>query len=495
MGRTQFAAMLSACVLALGAKEAGGQSARDSGLLIRNVTLVSPERRIPLEHADVLVQDGRIAAVGQKLAKPVAARAIDGTGKYLIPGLIDSHVHVGHSAALDDEAIDAHPELWTAYRAQVPRAYLAFGFTTVVDLDLTPGDKAWFEATPLHPRLYQCGRGIKVAGGYGAFNVPAPSSPRFPNLVYEPAEATSWPKSLDTASYDANHAIERVLNAGGICVKAFVESGFGTFNWPYLHVETLKRIHAAAAAHHLPLMVHATSVDAWRIAVAAHANIIAHGLWIWPGSLADSRVPSAAREVIVAVARDSMYVQPTLQVVTGERAMLDTSLLHDPRLAVSLPAGVIAYLRSPDGTKARLALVDQYRKAVTDFDSLLPRVIERSRATFRSMLANRVRLIFGSDTPSGDGFGNPPGLNGRLELQNWTDEGAPLSWILRAATLDNARALGLARELGSIEVGKRADLLLLGNNPLVTVAAYDSIETIILNGAPIERRTLTPERK
>ena len=495
MGRTQFAAVLSACLLVLTAKEACGQSTRDSSLLIRNVTLISPERRIPLEHADVLVQNGRIAAVGQKLATPVAARTIDGAGKYLIPGLIDSHVHVGHSAALDDDAIDAHPELWTAYRAQVPRSYLAFGFTTVVDLDLTPSVKAWFEATPLHPRLYHCGRGIKVAGGYGAFNVPAPSSPRFPNLVYEPREATSWPKSLDTASYDADHAVQRILNVGGNCVKAFVESGFGTFNWPYLHVETLKRIRAAAAAHHLPLMVHATSVDAWRIAVAAHANIIAHGLWIWPGSLADARVPPAARDVIIAVARDNIYVQPTLQVVTGERAMLDTSLLHDPRFAVSLPSGVIAYLRSPDGTKGRLTLVDQYRKTVAGFDSLLPRVIERSRATFRFMLANRVRLIFGSDTPSGDGFGNPPGLNGRLELQDWADEGAPLSLILRAATLDNARALGVEPELGSIEVGKRADLLLLAKNPLVTVAAYDAIDTIILDGAPIERRTLTPEWK
>jgi len=269
----------------------------------------------------------------------------------------------------------------------------------------------------------------------------------------------------------------------------------GTFHWPYLHAATLERIHAAAAARELPLMVHATGVDAWRIAVTAHTNVIAHGLWIWPGSLADSRVPAAAREVITAAARNGVYVQPTLQVVTGEQSMLDTSLLHDPRLALSLPPGVIAYLRSSDGTKARLALLDQYRNAAAGFDSLLPRIVQRSRAAFRVMLDHRVRLIFGSDTPSGDGFGNPPGLNGRLELQDWADEGAPLPLILRAATLENARALGLARELGSIEVGKRADLLLLAKNPLVTVDAYDSIDTIFLGGAPIERRTLMPERE
>jgi imidazolonepropionase-like amidohydrolase len=106
------------------------------------------------------------------------------------------------------------------------------------------------------------------------------------------------------------------------------------------------------------------------------------------------------------------------------------------------------------------------------------------------MLQDQVPVIFGSDTPGVDGFGNPPGLNGRLELQDWADAGAPLPLILRAATLDNATALGLSRELGSIEAGKRADLLLLKENPLTNVSAYDSIETIFLNGEPIARQTL-----
>jgi imidazolonepropionase-like amidohydrolase len=61
---------------------------------------------------------------------------------------------------------------------------------------------------------------------------------------------------------------------------------------------------------------------------------------------------------------------------------------------------------------------------------------------------------------------------------------------LRAATLDNATAIGLSHEIGSIEVGKRADLLLLKDNPLATVSAYDSIETIFLNGEPIAREAL-----
>src|SRR5216684_6664134 len=199
----------------------------DDGTIIENVTLISPERAAPLLHASVAIRDGRIAEIATNLTAGPHSRRIDGTGRYLIPGLIDSHVHVGHSAALDDDAIDAHPELWAAYRAQVPRAYLAFGFTSVVDLDLTPDSQAWFESTPLHPRFYYCGRGIKVAGGYGALNVAPVSSPNFPNLVYEPQGAKHWPNSLDPADYTPERAVTRAADVGAICVKAFVESGFG----------------------------------------------------------------------------------------------------------------------------------------------------------------------------------------------------------------------------------------------------------------------------
>ena len=464
----------------------------DEGTVIENVTLISPERPIPLAHASVVIRDGRIAELGGNLVAGRHARRIDGTGRFLIPGLIDSHVHVGHSAALDDDAIDAHPELWAAYRAQVPRAYLAFGFTSLVDLDLKPSDEAWFEGTPLHPRFYSCGAGIKVAGGYGAFEVPPAGSPDFPNLVYEPQEEKHWPKSLDPADYTAERAVARAAERGAICVKAFVEPGFGVFHWPYLHSETLREIQKAAARRKLALLVHATGVESWQSALDAHAEVIAHGLWIWPGDLANPVPPAAAWDVIAAAARARVHVQPTLQTVAGERTMLDPSLLDDPRLGLALPQSVIGYLRSPEGLKARAALLDGYRKATPapGFDKLLPASIARTRATFKLMLQEKVALLFGSDTPAGDGFGNPPGLNGRLEIEDWAEAGAPLALILDAATLDNATALGLARELGSIEIGKRADLLLLRENPLEKVSAYDSIETIFLNGEPIARESL-----
>lgn len=473
---------------------AQAQRVVDQGIVIENVTLISPERAAPMLHADVVLRNGRIAQIATNLALSPHARRIDGSGRFLIPGLIDSHVHMGHSAALDDDAIDAHPELWAAYRAQVPRAYLAFGFTSVVDLDTLPRDQAWFRETPLHPRFYYCGQGIKVAGGYGAFQVPPVSSPNFPNLIYEPQEAKTWPGSLDPADYTAEAAVARAAETGAVCVKAFVEPGFGVFNWPYLHTDTLRKIRTAAKARKLILMVHANNVDSWHSAIDAHADVIVHGLWVWPGDFGSSAPLSSVSDVIAAAARAGTHVQPTMQTVAGERAMIDPSLLDDPRLALALPPGVIDHLRSAEGVKARTALLGEYRKASPKpgFEPLLNAAVERTRATFKIMLQDHVSLIFGSDTPAGDGFGNPPGMNGRLELQDWADAGAPLALILRAATLGNATALGLSHELGSIQVGKRGDLLLLKGNPLTSVSAYDSIETIFLNGEPIAREALRP---
>jgi imidazolonepropionase-like amidohydrolase len=468
------------------------QAASAGNVLVQNVTLISPERATPLLHIDVLLQNGRIARIGSKLHSGPQTQRIDGSGRFLIPGLIDSHVHVGHSAALDDEAIDSHPELWTAYREQVPSAFLAFGFTSVVDLDLKSADQKWFQGAALGPHLYSCGRGIKVAGGYMAFKVPAPSSEDFPNLIYEPKEAEHWPKSLDPADYTADRAVARAAEAGAICVKAFVESGFGTFNWPYLHTETLQTIRAAASRRKLLLIVHANGIDGWRSALDAHADVIAHGLWIWPGNLGDPTPPPAANRVIAAAARAGINVQPTMQTVAGERAMLDPVLLNDSRLTFALPKTVITYLRSPEGVKSRIAALEEYRKAAPSpgFEPLLNAAVKRTRLTVKVMLRDHVALIFGSDTPGVDGFGNPPGLNGRLELQNWAAAGVPLPTILRAATLENAKAFGLSDEVGSIAVGKRADLLLLKENPLTNVSAYDSIETVFLNGEPIARETL-----
>lgn len=443
-----------------------------------------------------MIRGGHIAEIvsGKRLGKNV--RVIDGRGRYAIPGLIDAHVHVGNSAALDEDAVDAHPDLWAAYKAQLPKSYLAFGFTTLVDLDDTAAALKDFAAWPVRPRFYHCGQGIKVAGGYGAQRLPPLDSPRFPNLVYEPDAAKSWPKNLKPADFTPARAVERVVQTGAICVKVFVEPGFGgAFHWPVPSAATLQTLRENARARGLKFIVHANSVKAWNAALDAGADIIAHGLWHWPGEFTDSSVAPAARDVILRAAAERQHVQPTMQVIYGEKAVVDWAILNDPRMDFALPKSVLAYLRSPEGQKSLKVLSDNYSENAPPpgFAALMVKFAERVKGAVELMHTSGVPLLFGSDTPSGEGVGNPPGLNGRLELQDWADAEIPLNEILRAATLGNAVAFGLDEDLGSIEPGKRADILLLRANPLASISAYDSIETVVLNGEPIARASLAPK--
>ena len=120
MSNRLLAGTLTALIVLLVGPAALGQRVVDQGLLVKNVTVISPERVAPLLHADVVLRDGRIAEIGSNLVPGAHTRLLDGSGRFLIPGLIDSHVHVGHSAALDEDAIDAHPELCLKARRCIP---------------------------------------------------------------------------------------------------------------------------------------------------------------------------------------------------------------------------------------------------------------------------------------------------------------------------------------------------------------------------------------
>src|SRR6185436_385718 len=131
MRRASHAVALAACVLGL--RPVLSQS---PGLVVRDVTVISPERSVPLAHAYVRIVDGRIAEVSRRPVK--GERELDGTGKFLIPGLIDSHVHLFQVPAMTLVQEAAVPALAAATRAQEPRSYLFFGFTTVIDLNSRP---------------------------------------------------------------------------------------------------------------------------------------------------------------------------------------------------------------------------------------------------------------------------------------------------------------------------------------------------------------------
>jgi len=111
-----------------------------------------------------------------------------------------------------------------------------------------------------------------------------------------------------------------------------------------------------------------------------------------------------------------------------------------------------------------------------------------------TFLAERdANILFATDTPSSPTYGNLPGLNGYLEMQHLAEAGLSPAQVLRAATIHNARAFGMLERVGTIEPGKRADLLLLRDSPLDSGQAWDSIVTLWVGGRQVERSRLAAE--
>ena len=96
--------------------------------------------------------------------------------------------------------------------------------------------------------------------------------------------------------------------------------------------------------------------------------------------------------------------------------------------------------------------------------------------------------------PSSPTYANPPGLNGRMEIRDLISAGMSAEQVFRAATLANAEAFGLSADVGTVQVGKRANLLLLHADPSKTVEAYDGIEKIILRGQVLDPHALAANR-
>ena len=475
---------------------AHAESTLPAKTLISNVTVLSAHLDRPVHHMDVLLEDGRIESIRETGTNPRSDVTIDGRGKYLIPGLIDSHVHLAHNPIVNREDRSEFEALHRSYRRQLPRSLLYHGFTSVIDLDYAPDRNGWLPESEQVPHVYHCGRGVRNAGGYGPNFVPPEFVSRaFPNLVFERKHGEFWPTEMAPELYTVEAAVDRVVESGAICLKTYVEPGFGgVFDLATPSMETLSALGEAAHQHDLLFVIHANSADAWQAAVSADADVIAHGMWHWDGDRRMAELSQTAVSAIEAVVAAGVAVQPTMQVVAGEKRTLTWDFPEDDWAASILTQDLANYLQSAKGDWSRRALLALYRVHNPFHDvspaELIDVFMARSANSTLRFYQSGGQLLMGSDTPAQDGVGNLPGLNGYLEMVGWAAAGIPLDQIFEAVTLNNAEAFGIDDELGTVELGKHADLLLLNSDPLNSVEAYNDIAFVILDGEVIARDDL-----
>ncbi|HWJ33706.1 MAG TPA: amidohydrolase family protein [Steroidobacteraceae bacterium] len=431
-----------------------------------------------------------------------AAQIIDGRGLYLVSGLIDSHVHLGYIPGMTAEQELKHPEIARAARAQIPRSYLYFGFTTLIDLVSTPGEMARWNNHAIVPDSYFCGAAGLIDGYPMNF---LPKSSRYKDMPYflvEPGAGLGVPPA-DAAAHSPEAVVARMKADGAICVKTFFERGFGAQrDLPVPKLETIRALVRAAHAAGLPVLLHANTAEAQTFGLDAGVDIIAHGLWHWNEPSAATELTPAVKAILDRVVDAKVGWQPTIQVLVGERDLFSSSFLSDPILARVLPPSLIDWYGTQEGQWFHDFLVPLMRPpANADATALDATVVAEyavpigrvERAT-GYLAKHRARLLFGTDTPSGPIYANPPGLNGWLEMQRLTGAGVTPTQIFQAATLSNAQALGLDKDIGTVQVGRRANLLLLRDDPTQTIQAYANIAKVILRGRVIDPSELVATR-
>lgn len=459
-------------------------------VLIINANVVEVESMTLKPEMNVLIEGGRIKKIG-KLEGVKAETVIDAQRAFLVPGLIDSHTHLGGIPGMDYQQMQANPELVSEAGAQIPRAYLYHGFTTVVDLH---GDaermKSW-NSLALRPQAYFCG-GAPLMDGYPMSFQPKPH--RYTYTPYFLLGDNEAPVNINADQHTPAAVINRMKEDGAICVKTHYETGFGgSRNLPTPSKELIQELATQAETHGMKLLLHASSQSAQSFGVDAGVNAFVHGMWKWNDSMAQALTPQIKVTIDAAVKKD-IALQPTLQVLFGERDLHDPSYLTQDRLAEVVPESMIEWYQSESGQSFRnrmasLPFVSEFLES-GQWQKIDAEPIMRASLATQYWVKQGGRLLFGSDTPSDLTYANPAGLNGRMEMRNWQQLGITPQQFLAAATINNAEFFGLEREIGSVEEGKRADLLLLSNNPLDSISAFDSIKMIFIQGKSVSRDSL-----
>jgi hypothetical protein len=344
------------------------------------------------------------------------------------------------------------------------------------------------------PDLFHTGRsGASVANGY-PMNF-APEQFRFegtPNFIYIESEANNIPDRFDPVDHTPKAVVSRIKNSGAIAVKSYYESGFrGMPKLPVPTKDIMDELLNEAHSNELVLVVHGNSLEAHAFLADVGVDVIAHGLWNWEKykDVPQDSLPPEIKNILDLQIQKQIGYTPTLTVIAGEEALTDDTFLSNPELHKVVPEKLLEWYRTEEGQWFANDLFGDYSDE--EVHSIYGNIQAHAKFALKYLSDNGGLILFGTDTPSAPTYGNQPGYNGFWELTLMNEAGVPLNQILASATINNAKAFKLDSDVGSIKVGKKANLILMTKNPLKEIEAYNAIENIVLGGKVLSRENLS----
>ena len=427
-------------------------------------TLIDGTGAVPVRDAVLIVRGGRIACAGARptCAVPDGADVVDVTGRWLMPGIVDAHVHYsqtgwadGRPDALDMRERFPYDRTIAALRDPTPfwRSYLCSGVTATFDVGGFPwtwGLRERAESSAHAPHVAAAGPLLSTRDHW--LNVPGER------------------QFLHIGSDSATDAGASYLIANGTdAIKVWFLAGESSPDAAAFR-DRLMRAGRFAAEAGIPLIVHATNLWGAKQAVAAGARLLVHGV-------ADREVDDA----FLSAARNAGTVYtPTLIVGDGYAQLRARDFREEsyPMACVDPATRAKAFLT--DSIPGR---PDAERVAAAD-----SRAIEQ----FRLEAANVMRVHrAGIPIAMGTDAGNPLTLHGPsvfLEMDALQRAGLSPMDVIIASTRNGALAMGRLQDLGTLETGKIADLLVLTADPATDIANVRSIESIVRGGV-VHRRS------
>lgn len=410
-------------------------------LVIEDVTLVDGRTGEKTKGVTIVVDGDRIVAIESfEGVLPPDVRVIDGSGKWVVPGFIDVHVHDASEAYLRD--------------------MLAWGVTAVQLMPHAPpesptaGERDSESSLATIPRLQL----TEIFAG------------AFPDNLFPGVYQFIKPTTVDEArqSVQASHA-EGYRQIKIIRDDSFLWSG-ESYRVPMLPEAVFDALVAEAHALDMRVYVHATSRDVAQAALAAGVDAFLHATMDLDLSAADWQSMAAARTVWT----------PTVHALFcfGDQRSYARRVLADERFTALLEESERAQWRGMAEAENPIVLPPM-ASMVENKDAYVATI---GRNTRRARDAG-VTVAVGTD-------GGPGGISTHIEFGLLQARGLSATEVLRAATHGGAIALGRKADLGSLEVGKLADMVVLNADPTEDVRNWREIEWVIKGGQAYRSRQL-----
>jgi len=470
---------------------ADSSSARSLALV--GGTIITGTGEDPLTNGTLLIENGRIKAIGPKssLRIPPETKVIDAEGKFVTPGLIDTNVHL---------VLMTVPEFFVKYEGRFEdialesaQIGLKYGITTMMD--------TWGPLEPLLRARERLNRGevqgsrvliggniVGMGGPFTAYMLDeAPLGgidfrfggwvhPEVKRRINEIWEANMGPRLLALTPSELALAMRQYLAKGVDFVKVAVSAhGIQPVEPLMFSPEQLRVMREEVRKAGRPFLTHTFTLESLRLALDVDPDLLQHPNVMQPQPETPSQI--AARDALIAeIKRKNVYCALML-IPSKEQARIIREWKTEDHPKDTYINQIVLNRRAG-------ATEEKYEKAV---DNLRPWLL----ADLRFTLATDAGL----EIPD---FG--PVVWGRLgraefdRMEALQDAGASPMDILLAATRRGAEAYGLGHDLGTLETGKTADLLVLDANPLKDIHNFRKINMVVKDGFIVDRKSLPTVR-